>query len=94
VTYVIGSECIGSRDTSCVSVCPVDCIYETERMLVIHPDECIDCGACVPQCPVEAILRGDEADEDALPFVEINAAIADGKDSAERLIDQWIASHS
>jgi NAD-dependent dihydropyrimidine dehydrogenase PreA subunit len=56
VTYVITEACIGSKDESCVAVCPVDCIYEAEEMFVIHPEECIDCGACVPECPVEAIF--------------------------------------
>ena len=55
MTYVIAEPCIDLKDKTCIDVCPVDCIYETERMLVIDPVECIDCGACEPECPVEAI---------------------------------------
>ncbi|HXT89920.1 MAG TPA: ferredoxin family protein, partial [Trebonia sp.] len=55
MTYVIGETCADVLDRACVEECPVDCIYEGERMLYIHPDECVDCGACEPVCPVEAI---------------------------------------
>lgn len=54
--YVITEACINTKDKSCVDVCPVDCIYEGPDMLYIHPDECIDCGACEPECPVTAIF--------------------------------------
>ncbi len=69
--------CIDIKDRSCVDVCPVDCIHEFDRILIIDPEECIDCGACEPECPVEAIFP-----EDALPdkwnaFVEINYAYGD-----------------
>jgi ferredoxin len=60
MTFVIAEPCIGVLDRSCVDVCPVDCIYEGEDQLYIHPDECIDCGACVPECPVTAIFIDDE----------------------------------
>jgi NAD-dependent dihydropyrimidine dehydrogenase PreA subunit len=56
VTYVITEPCIDVKDKSCIEECPVDCIYEGDRMLYIHPDECVDCGACEPVCPVEAIF--------------------------------------
>jgi len=56
--YVITEACIGVKDRACVDVCPVDCIYEGEDQLYIHPDECIDCGACEPECPVSDLLRG------------------------------------
>lgn len=59
MTYVICEPCIGVKDASCVDVCPVDCIYEGEEQFYIHPDECIDCGACDPVCPVEAIFYED-----------------------------------
>jgi ferredoxin len=55
MTYVVTDECIRCKYTDCVDVCPVDCFYEGENMLVINPDECIDCGVCEPECPVEAI---------------------------------------
>jgi NAD-dependent dihydropyrimidine dehydrogenase PreA subunit len=56
VTYVIAEPCIDLKDRACVEECPVDCIYEGARMLYIHPTECVDCGACEPVCPVEAIF--------------------------------------
>lgn len=56
MTYVVTDNCIKCKYTDCVEVCPVDCFYEGENMLVIHPDECIDCGVCVPECPAEAIF--------------------------------------
>jgi NAD-dependent dihydropyrimidine dehydrogenase PreA subunit len=78
VTHVVTAACIGSKDQSCVEVCPVDCIYEAAEMLVIHPDECIDCGACVPECPVDAICHEDDVPAASAPFVAVNAAIAGG----------------
>ncbi len=56
MTYVVTEACIRCKFQDCVEVCPVDCFYEGENMLVIHPDECIDCGVCEPECPVEAIV--------------------------------------
>jgi ferredoxin len=56
MTYIITEPCIDTRDASCVEVCPVDCIYEGDDQYYIHPDECIDCGACEPECPVQAIF--------------------------------------
>jgi ferredoxin len=55
MTYVVNESCIKCKYMDCVEVCPVDCFYEGENMLVIHPDECIDCGVCEPECPVDAI---------------------------------------
>ena len=57
---VITEPCIDVKDKSCIEECPVDCIYEGDRMLYIHPDECVDCGACEPVCPVEAIFYEDD----------------------------------
>ena len=57
---MIGEPCVDVLDRACVEECPVDCIYEGERMLYIHPDECVDCGACEPACPVEAIYYEDD----------------------------------
>jgi ferredoxin len=56
MAHVVTDNCIKCKFTDCVEVCPVDCFYEGENMLVIHPDECIDCGVCIPECPAEAIL--------------------------------------
>ena len=61
MTYVVTEACIRCKYMDCVEVCPVDCFYEGENMLVIHPDECIDCGVCEPECPVEAIIPDSEA---------------------------------
>ncbi|MCM5554334.1 ferredoxin FdxA [Pleomorphomonas sp. NRK KF1] len=60
MTYVVTDNCIACKYTDCVEVCPVDCFYEGENMLVIHPDECIDCGVCEPECPAEAIKPDTE----------------------------------
>jgi ferredoxin len=60
MTYVVVESCIKCKYMDCVEVCPVDCFYEGENMLVIHPDECIDCGVCLPECPVEAIKADTE----------------------------------
>lgn len=69
MTYVVTDECIKCKHTDCVEVCPVDCFYEGELMLVINPDECIDCGVCVPECPIDAI---SPESPDLLKWVEIN----------------------
>ena len=61
MTYVVTENCIRCKYTDCVEVCPVDCFYEGETMLVINPDECIDCGVCEPECPAEAILPDTES---------------------------------
>lgn len=60
LTYIVTDNCIKCKYTDCVEVCPVDCFYEGENMLVIHPDECIDCGVCEPECPAEAIKPDTE----------------------------------
>ena len=60
VTYIVNENCIRCKYMDCVEVCPVDCFYEGENMLVIHPDECIDCGVCEPECPVDAIKPDTE----------------------------------
>tara|TARA_B100000575_G_scaffold274718_1_gene258679 strand:- start:482 stop:820 length:339 start_codon:yes stop_codon:yes gene_type:complete len=64
MTYIVNDKCIMCKYTDCVEVCPVDCFYEGENMLVIHPDECIDCGVCEPECPPEAILPDTEPGAD------------------------------
>ena len=70
MTYVVIDSCIACKYTDCVEVCPVDCFYEGENMLVIHPDECIDCGVCEPECPVDAIRPDTEPGME--PWVEFN----------------------
>ena len=79
MTYVIAEPCIDVMDRSCVDVCPVDCIHEIDRMLVIDPDECIDCGACEPECPVEAIFPEDAVPDGWLDFVTITNAFGEGR---------------
>ena len=66
MTFVVTEVCIKCKYTDCVEVCPVDCFYEGENMLVIHPDECIDCGVCEPECPIDAIVPDSDARADAL----------------------------
>ncbi|MFF1511512.1 ferredoxin FdxA [Streptomyces sp. NPDC058326] len=73
MTYVVAEPCIRCRTTDCVSVCPVDCFYAGENMLVIHPEECIDCGACQPECPVDAIFEESELPEKWSEYKELNA---------------------
>jgi NAD-dependent dihydropyrimidine dehydrogenase PreA subunit len=73
VAYVIAEPCIDVKDKSCVSECPVDCIYEGPRMLYIQPDECVDCDACVPVCPVDAIFSEDDVPAEWKQFQTINA---------------------
>ena len=70
MTYVVTEACIRCKYMDCVEVCPVDCFYEGENMLVIHPDECIDCGVCEPECPVDAILPDTETAGRALAGAE------------------------
>lgn len=72
MTYVIAEPCVDVKDKSCIEECPVDCIYEGGRMLYIQPDECVDCGACEPVCPVEAIYYEDDVPGDWKQYGEIN----------------------
>src|SRR2546428_2719864 len=73
MAYTIAETCIDVKDRACVEECPVDCIYEGPRMLYIHPDECVDCGACEPVCPVEAIFYEDDVPDQWKQFTPINA---------------------
>lgn len=70
--FVIGSPCIDVLDRSCIDECPVDCIYEGDRKLYINPSECIDCGACVPTCPVDAITMDRRTPENERDFIQDN----------------------
>ena len=90
MTYVITDPCIGTKDSSCVDVCPVDCIHDDgaeDKILYIDPDECIDCGACEPACPVNAIFAEDDVPDAAKPFIEINALWFKDKDAARAKVD-------
>ncbi len=75
MTYVVTEACIKCKYMDCVEVCPVDCFYEGENMLVIHPDECIDCGVCEPECPVEAIVPDTVGDMEK--WVTVNRQYAE-----------------
>ena len=73
--YVITEACINTKDKSCVDVCPVDCIYEGPEQLYINPDECIDCGACEPECPVTAIFPEEDVPGNLTQYVQINREV-------------------
>ena len=82
--YVITEACIGVKDRACVDVCPVDCIYEGEDQLYIHPDECIDCGACEPECPVSAIFPEEDVPPNMTAFIAKNAEVFKSDDPPGR----------
>lgn len=77
MTHVVTDSCIKCKHTDCVTVCPVDCFYEGPNFLAINPDECIDCGVCIPECPVEAIVTDDDKKVIDMPFwIELNTRLA------------------
>jgi ferredoxin len=105
--FIITDPCIETKDTACVDVCPVDCIhprkdepeFEQATMLYIHPEECIDCGACVPACPVAAIYESIDATPSHQPdLVEANAVYrngdADTMAQAEAIVAAHVAAHA
>jgi ferredoxin len=73
MAYVVCEPCVKCKYTDCVEVCPVDCFHEDELLLVIDPEECIDCGACIPECPVEAIFEEEDVPEQWREYIQINA---------------------
>jgi ferredoxin len=75
MTFVVGEPCIKCKYTDCVDVCPVDCFHEGKNMLVIDPDECIDCGACEPECPTSAIFSEDDLPDKWAEYKELNARL-------------------
>ena len=77
MTYVIALPCVDVKDRACIDECPVDCIYEGERSLYIHPDECVDCGACEPVCPVEAIYYEDDLPDVWADYYKANVEFFD-----------------
>ncbi len=91
MTYVITTPCIDVQDQSCVEVCPVDCIYFDEgedRVLYIEPNECIDCGACEPACPVTAIFAEDDVPEEEAEYTKLNAQWFEDKDAVRARINE------
>jgi ferredoxin len=90
MTYVITEACIGTKDRSCVDVCPVDCIHDEgddDKILYIDPDECIDCGACEPACPVNAIFAKDDVPDNLKAYSEINTLWYKDKPGARAKVD-------
>ncbi len=77
MTFVVTESCIKCKLTDCVEVCPVDCFHEGPNMLVIDPEECIDCTLCEPECPVEAIFSEDELPEEHKQYLELNAELSE-----------------
>jgi ferredoxin len=105
--FIITDPCIGTKDTACVDVCPVDCIHPRKdepefaqtQMLYIHPDECIDCGACVPACPVAAIYDSpDSTPASQKALIDANAVYRAGDAgavaSAEQIVTTHVAAHA
>jgi len=95
MTYVVVESCIKCKYTDCVDVCPVDCFREGPNMLVIDPDECIDCTLCVAECPVEAIFAEDDVPDDQRKWTPLNAELAKAwkpiieKKAAPTDADEW-----
>ena len=77
MAFVVTDNCIQCKYTDCVEVCPVDCFHEGPNFLVIDPSECIDCALCVPECPAEAIFSEDDLSATQLPFIRLNADLAE-----------------
>ena len=76
MTHVVSDSCIRCKYTDCVDVCPVDCFREGPNMLVIDPDECIDCAVCIPECPVNAIYAEEDLPAEQAAFIKLNADLA------------------
>ena len=95
MAFVVTESCIKCKYTDCVEVCPVDCFHEGPNMLVINPDECIDCTLCVPQCPVEAIMDEVDVPEEMQEFIGLNAELCrdwpviDNSKDAPPDADEW-----
>ncbi len=89
MAYVVSEPCIKCKYTDCVAVCPVDCFYEGKNFLVIHPDDCIDCGACEPECPTTAIFEESELLDSQQVFIEINAVFSGAKKPTEADTSGW-----
>ena len=92
MTYIIGEPCIGTKDTACVDACPVDCIhpkrdeegFEEAQLLFINPEECIDCGACEPECPVTAIFPEEDVPDQWRDYTELNRQVFEGENPPVR----------
>ena len=89
MAYIVADPCVKCKYTDCVAVCPVECFYEGKNSLVIHPDECIDCGACEPECPTTAIFEESALPEKWKPYVELNAVLSGAKAPGEADTEGW-----
>lgn len=76
MTHVVTKDCIGCKDTACVTACPCDCFHEGPEMLYINPEDCIDCEACIAECPTEAIFHEDDVPKEFLSDIELNARMS------------------
>jgi len=89
MAYIVADPCVKCKYTDCVAVCPVDCFYEGKNMLVIHPDECIDCGACEPECPTTAIFEEADLPERWAVYTSINAVYSGATEISDVDTDGW-----
>lgn len=89
MAYIVAEPCVKCKYTDCVDVCPVECFYEGENSLVIHPEECIDCGACESECPTTAIFEQDDLPEKWHAWIDINAVFSGAMDPAEANMSDW-----
>ncbi len=89
MAYIVADPCVKCKYTDCVAVCPVDCFYEGVNFLVIHPDECIDCGACEPECPTTAIFEEGDLPDKWNAYIEINAVLSGAKEKDDADTAGW-----
>jgi ferredoxin len=89
MAYVVADPCVKCKYTDCVAVCPVDCFYEGKNSLAINPDECIDCGACEPECPTTAIFEESELPAKWNVYTEINAVVSGAKPVDKANTTSW-----
>ncbi|MCZ4102300.1 ferredoxin family protein [Streptomyces sp. So13.3] len=94
MTYVIAQPCVDVKDRACIDECPVDCIYEGPRKLYIHPDECVDCGACEPVCPVEAIFFETDVPSEWAPYLTADREVFAGDQPSGASDHPLTADHS
>jgi ferredoxin len=89
MAYVVADPCVKCKYTDCVAVCPVDCFYEGANSLAINPDECIDCGACEPECPTTAIFEQSDTPDKWKAYIEINAVFSGAKAPGDANTEGW-----
>ena len=92
MAYVVADPCVKCKYTDCVAVCPVDCFYEGKNSLAIHPDECIDCGACEPECPTTAIFEESELPGKWSIYKDLNAVLSGAKKADETSMPEAVAA--